>query len=239
MKWQSNDWFCFVQIDQTYQPGPRRRSLPPCGPFVATSSIATNIKVSTTFIVQCTEKEPLATSGRQLRHIDEAIHTMTSSSEELQWWLVGRTGPNCGSISQLMMLTDGFGSEMTGKTGFKQRRERGFQWGLCGYSNHSCRTASSRHRGNDYATAWTYLEMMNTYDRQPQSLKHHSRRVWMLMESGWGILQGPKMRTMGNSRMLMKKIHSLANWAKMMNSDGWCAQSPTQFSTAWRGFNRS
>jgi len=43
----------------------------------------------------------------------------------------------------------------------------------------------------------------------------------------------------GKTRMMMKKIQSLASWAKMMNLAGGWAQSPKWYSTAWRAFGRS
>jgi len=46
MKWRSKRWFCFVPIDQTYQPWHRRRSLPPCGPVLATFNISPHNKVN-------------------------------------------------------------------------------------------------------------------------------------------------------------------------------------------------
>jgi len=81
--------------------------------------------------------------------------------------------------------------------------------------------------------------MLKRHDRQPQSLKQHLRRCWMLSEAVWAILQVPKMRRMGKMRMMMRKIRSLASRAKMMNRAGWWAESPKRYSTAWRAFGRS
>jgi len=80
--------------------------------------------------------------------------------------------------------------------------------------------------------------MLKRHDRQPQSLKQHSRRCWILLESVWAIFQVPKMRRMGKMRMMMRKIQSLASWATMMNLAGWWAQSSKRYSTAWRAFGR-
>jgi len=101
MKWQLILWFCVVQFDQTYQHWPKGRSLPPCGPYLATSNISPINKVSTWYNGQCSENTPLATSGRQRQQIDQEIHTMTSWSESRQEWLGGRQGLSIGSIAQL------------------------------------------------------------------------------------------------------------------------------------------
>jgi len=81
--------------------------------------------------------------------------------------------------------------------------------------------------------------MLKRHDQQPQSLKQHLRRCWMLLETVWAIVQVPKMRWMGKTRMMMQKIQSLASWAKMMNLAGWWAQSPKWYSTAWWAFGWS
>jgi len=101
MKWRSKRWFCFVLIDQTYQPWHKRRSLPPCGPYLATSNISPNNKVNTRYNGQCSKKEPFATSGGQILQIDNEYHTMKSSSQYSQEWLGGRKGPSVGSSAQL------------------------------------------------------------------------------------------------------------------------------------------
>jgi hypothetical protein len=46
MKWRSKRCFCFVRIDERYQPWNKRRSLPPCGLCLATSNISPNNKVN-------------------------------------------------------------------------------------------------------------------------------------------------------------------------------------------------
>jgi len=75
-------------------------------------------------------------------------------------------------------------------------------------------------------------------DRQPENLKKHLRRCWMLSETVWAILQVLMMRRMGKTRM-MKRTQSLASWAKIMNLAGWWAQSPKRYSTTWRVFGRT
>jgi len=80
--------------------------------------------------------------------------------------------------------------------------------------------------------------MLKTHDQQPQSLKHHFGRCWMISETVWAILHVPKMRRIGKTRMMMKMIQTLASWAKMMNLAGCWAQSPKRYSTAWRAFGR-
>jgi len=82
-------------------------------------------------------------------------------------------------------------------------------------------------------------EMLKRHDWQPQSRKQHVRRCWMRSETVWVILQVPKMRRMGKTRMMMNKIRSLARWAKMTNLAAWWAQSRKLYSTAWRAFGRS
>jgi len=64
MKWLSKRRYCFVQVDQAYQPWHQRHSLPPCGPYLATSNILRINKVNTKYNGLCSEKEPCATSGR-------------------------------------------------------------------------------------------------------------------------------------------------------------------------------
>jgi len=81
--------------------------------------------------------------------------------------------------------------------------------------------------------------MSKRHDRQPQSLKQHLRICWMLSEIVWAILQVPKMRRMGKTRMMVRTIQSFASQAKTMNLAGWWAQSPKWYRTAWRAFSRS
>jgi len=101
IKWRSKRWFCVVSIDGTYQPWHTRRSLSPCGPYLATSNILPNNKVDTRYNGQCYEKEPFATSGEQIEQIDKEIHMTTSSCEWKQEWLGGRMRQSVGSMAQL------------------------------------------------------------------------------------------------------------------------------------------
>jgi len=63
MKWRSKCWFCFVRIDQTYQPWYKRRTVPPCGPFLATSNISPNNKINTNTMVKAAKKNLLQVPG--------------------------------------------------------------------------------------------------------------------------------------------------------------------------------
>jgi len=85
--------------------------------------------------------------------------------------------------------------------------------------------------------SWKLWEMLKMLDGQPPSLKQHLRRCWIQLETVWVILQVPTMRRMGKTRM-MKKIQSLASWAKMTHLAGCWVQSPKQYSTAWRVFGK-
>jgi len=81
--------------------------------------------------------------------------------------------------------------------------------------------------------------MLKWHDQQPQSQKQHLRRSWTRSETVWAILPVPKMMWMGKMRMMLKQMHSLASWAKMIDLAGWWAQSPKRYSTSWRAFGRS
>jgi len=80
--------------------------------------------------------------------------------------------------------------------------------------------------------------LLKTQERQPESPKKRSKSCWMVSETLWVMLDVPTMSTMGNMRKIMKKIQSAASRV-MMNLAGWWAQSPKQYSTAWRVFGRS
>jgi len=156
MKWRSKRWFCFVRIDQTYQPWHKWRSLPPCGPFLATSNISPNNKVNKRYNGQCSEIKPFATHMGQIWQINKAFHTTTSSGEQRQEWFRGRKGPSFWSIAQLTIQKEACGGETTGNALLKQQRERELDQGLCGVRDRSGRKASSRRRDSDDATAGTY-----------------------------------------------------------------------------------
>jgi len=94
---------------------------------------------------------------------------------------------------------------------------------------------TQRQRLCNSRNIWGMLKMHN---RQPKGLKQHLRCCWKLSETVWAILPVLMMRKMGKTRMMIKKIQSLASWAKMMNMAGWWAESPKRYSTAWRAFGR-
>jgi len=71
-----------IQVDQTYQPWHKRRSLPPYHPDLATSNILPNNKVNRNYNGQCSEKELFTTYSWQVRQINPSIHTTTTSSSE-------------------------------------------------------------------------------------------------------------------------------------------------------------
>jgi len=87
--------------------------------------------------------------------------------------------------------------------------------------------------------SWKIWLVRKARGRQPESPKERLKTCWMLLETLWAILQGPTMFRMGKTRKMMKKIQSLASWVVKMNLAGWWAQSPKQYSTAWRVFSRS
>jgi len=156
MKWRSKCWFCFVRIDQTYQPWHKRRSLPPCGPFLPTSNILPNNKVNTRYNGQYSEKEPPATSGLQMRQINDAFHTTMLSGEWRQEWLGGRKGPCVESIAQLTIQKEACGGGTTANALVQQRREREMDRGLSGARDRSGKKASSRRRDSDDTRARPY-----------------------------------------------------------------------------------
>ena len=71
--------FCFVRVNQTYEPWHQTLSLPPGGPYLATSDIAPDNKVNTRYNSRCSEKELFSTSGSQIWQIDKEFHTSPSS----------------------------------------------------------------------------------------------------------------------------------------------------------------
>jgi len=72
------------------------------------------------------------------------------------------------------------------------------QWQECEFKTQRQRLCMSRN----------ILGMLKRHDRQPQSLKQHLRRYWMLSETVWDIFPVPKRRRMGKMRMKMKMIQS-------------------------------
>jgi len=81
-------------------------------------------------------------------------------------------------------------------------------------------------------------EMVKRQDWQPESLNHHLRRCSTPSEILCAILHIPKMGTMGNTRMMMRKILSWARWSRMTNPAGWWALSLKSPSIAWSVFGR-
>ena len=122
MKWQSKRFFCIVLIDETYQPWHKRLSMPPCGPYLATSNISPNNKVNTRYNGLCSVKESFATSGRQIWQIDKALNTTTASRKWWQEWLAGRKCPSIGSIAQITIQKEAFCGETMGNALFMQQR---------------------------------------------------------------------------------------------------------------------
>jgi len=72
MLWPSKRRLCFVQVDQEYQPRHKRRSLPLCGPYLATSNISSINKVNTKYNGRCSEKNlsplPAGKYGKSTKH---------------------------------------------------------------------------------------------------------------------------------------------------------------------------
>jgi len=81
-------------------------------------------------------------------------------------------------------------------------------------------------------------EMLNTRDWQPPSLKYHWRRYWTPSQIISVIMQVPTIGRMGKTSLIMKMILSWVSRAKMMNPDGWSAQSLEQWRIAWSVFGR-
>jgi hypothetical protein len=99
--WRSQCKLCFVQVDQTYQLWHTRYSLPPYCPYLAISNILSNNIINTTYNRWCFQKELFAASGRWIRQINSAFHSVTSSSERLQTWLGSRMSPSPWSMVKL------------------------------------------------------------------------------------------------------------------------------------------
>jgi len=93
--------FCFVQVDEAYQPRHKRCSLPLCGPYLATSNISSINNVNTQYNVHCSENKPFAITCRRTQHIDNTFHTTTSSSDGRQELLGRRQGQSSWSVAQL------------------------------------------------------------------------------------------------------------------------------------------
>jgi len=66
-KYQSNGRFSIVRVYSMYEPWHKRLSLPPFGPYLATSNISPNIKVNKWFNAQCSEKEHFSSSCRHIQ----------------------------------------------------------------------------------------------------------------------------------------------------------------------------
>jgi len=65
---------------------------------------------------QYSKKEPFATSGRQIRHIDKLLHMMRLSSEWNQNRLRHRNSPGLRSMAQLTIQNESCGGSTTGNT---------------------------------------------------------------------------------------------------------------------------
>jgi len=156
MRWRSKCRFCFVQVDQTYQPWHKRCSLPPCGPYIATSNTSPNNKVNTRYNGQFSNNDPFAMSSAQIRQIYPALHTKTSSSEWRQEWLGGRKGLSIGRIVQHKIQKAALGGEKTRNALFKQWREREMDRRLCGLRDCWSKKESWRRWDNNYERARRY-----------------------------------------------------------------------------------
>jgi len=99
-KWRSKCRFCFDLVDQTFEPWHKWLSLPPCGPYLATSNISPN-KVKTRYNGKCGENELFPTSGGQIRQIDKDVHATKLRNKWGQERHGGRKDPSIGRIAQL------------------------------------------------------------------------------------------------------------------------------------------
>jgi len=202
IKWESKHTFCFVQVDQTYQPWHQRHSLPPCGPYLATSNILRKNNVDTRYNGRCSESELFSAPGGQIQQIDQAIYTPTSTSEWRQVWLGGRKNQIVGSIAQLTIWKEAFGGEMLRNANFKQRRDGDMDQGLCGKRDLCGRTASSKRRDSNYATTGRYEKCWKgTIDNQQAwnnicgDVQWHWRKYeWSFKFRWWGGWGRPRSR---------------------------------------------
>jgi len=105
-KWRSKRRFCFVWVEQTYEPSHKRLCLPPCGPYHATSNISPNNKVNTRYNGQYSGKELFSTSGGQIRLIYEEVHALMASSESRREQLGGRRVRALGALHSSQQRKD-------------------------------------------------------------------------------------------------------------------------------------
>ena len=89
-------------------------------------------EVKTKYNGQCSEKEPFATTGRQLWEIDKVFLMTMSSSKYKQERLGSRTGPSPWSIVQLAIQIEACGTQTTKNSLLKQRSQGEMDRGLCG-----------------------------------------------------------------------------------------------------------
>jgi len=131
-----NHRFCFLQVNEAYQPQYKRRSLRLCGPYLATSKFSSINKVNTKYNGQCSKKETFTITGRQIRQIENALNTTTSSSKSKQQRLGNRKGPSTWSGAQLAIQNDACGGDMIGNKLCREQREGEMDRGLCGKRDH-------------------------------------------------------------------------------------------------------
>jgi len=150
--------FCFVQVEWTYQPWHKGRSLPPYCPYLATSNISPNNNVNANYNGHCSEKDIFPTSAGQIRPLNNVVHPMMSLWEWRQKWLGGWTIRCHWGNAQRAIQKEGCSRQTTRNALPKQRGDREMDWGLCCETNHWGKKASWRCRGSSSATAARYEE---------------------------------------------------------------------------------
>jgi len=80
--------------------------------------------VNTTYNGECFEKDIFSTTGGQKRQIDQAVHTMISSSEWTQVQLGSRQGLCHMCIAQLAIQKEACSWKKTGTTLSKQQTNK-------------------------------------------------------------------------------------------------------------------
>ena len=101
--WRSKCRLCLVQVDQTYQPWCKWCRLPPYCPYLATSTISPYNLVNTIYHGKCSNDELFIAFFGQIRQIDTAFHTPTSSRESRELWLGCRHSASPLGIVQLVI----------------------------------------------------------------------------------------------------------------------------------------
>jgi len=188
---------------------------------------------------QCSEEELFSTASEQIQQISKALHTSTSSSKWRQVRLAGRRGPSIGSITQLTSQKEAFGGKQMRNEHLEQWREREIDWGLFRERDRLLQDSEFKMRRQRLRKSGKISLRLKPRWRQPESPKQRWNRCWMLLDTVWAIMQVLTISRIGKRKKMMKKIQCSASWGMTIDLAGWWAQSPTQYTTAWRVFGRS